>query len=89
MLTDSEPLNGEQIRSRLRRGSPSSSAGKESACNAADPGSTSGSGSSPGEGVGYPLQYSGLENSMDDTVAKSQIQLSNLHFLSCLYFSSQ
>ena len=39
-------------------GMPDSSAGKESACNAGDPGSISGSGSSPGEGIGYPLQYS-------------------------------
>ena len=37
----------------------SSSAGKESACNAGDPGSTPGSGRSPGEGIGYPLQYFG------------------------------
>ena len=35
-----------------------SSAGKESACNAGDPGSIPGSGSSPGEGIGCPLQYS-------------------------------
>ena len=35
-----------------------SSAGKESACNAGDLGSISGSGRSPGEGIGYPLQYS-------------------------------
>ena len=32
-------------------------------CNAQDPGSISGLGRSPGEGIGYPLQYSGLENS--------------------------
>ena len=38
--------------------SPDSSAGKESACNAGDPGSIPGSGSSPGEGKDYPLQYS-------------------------------
>ena len=37
---------------------PSSSAGKEYACNAGDPGSIPGSESSPGEGIGYPLQYS-------------------------------
>ena len=37
---------------------PGSSVGKESACNAGDPGSIPGSGSSPGEGMGYPLQYS-------------------------------
>ena len=39
--------------------------GKESACNAGDPGSIPGSERSPGEGKGYPLQHSGLENSMD------------------------
>ena len=37
---------------------PGSSAGKESACNTGDPGSIPGSGRSPGEGIGYPLQYS-------------------------------
>ena len=47
------------------RGFPDSSVGKESACNAGDPSSIPGSGRSPGEGKGYPLQYSGLENSMD------------------------
>ena len=41
------------------------SAGKESACNAGDMGLTPGLGRSPGVGKGYPLQYSGLENSMD------------------------
>ena len=46
-------------------GFPSGSAGKESACNVRDLGSTPGLGRSPGEGNGYPLQYSGLENSMD------------------------
>ena len=40
------------------RGFPSSSAGKESACNAGDLSSIPGSGRSPGEGIGYPLQYS-------------------------------
>ena len=38
--------------------------GKESACNAGDPGLIPGSGTSPGEGNGTPLQYSGLENFM-------------------------
>ena len=36
---------------------PSSSAGEESACDAGDPGSIPGSGRSPEEGIGYPLQY--------------------------------
>ena len=39
-------------------GFPDSSVGKESACNAGDPGSIPRSGRSPGEGIGYPLQYS-------------------------------
>jgi len=39
--------------------------GKESACNVGDLGSIPGLGRSPGEGKGYLLQYSGLENSMD------------------------
>ena len=39
-------------------GFPGSSAGKESACNAGDPGLIPGSGRSAGEGIGYPLQYS-------------------------------
>ena len=61
----------------------SGSAGKESACNAGDPGLISGSGRFPGEGIGYPLQYSGLENSMNcivHGVAKSQRKLNDFHF---------
>ena len=42
-----------------------SSDGKESTCNAGNPGSIPGSGRSPGVGKGNPLQYSCLENSMD------------------------
>ena len=44
---------------------PCGSAGKESAHSAGDLGSIPGLGRSPGEGKGYPLQYSGLENPMD------------------------
>ena len=47
---------------------PCGSPGKESACSARDLGSIPGLGRSPGEGKGYTLQYSGLENSMDYTV---------------------
>ena len=43
---------------RHTKGFPGSSAGKESTCNAGDPGSISGLGREPGEGIGYPLQYS-------------------------------
>ena len=46
-------------------GFPCGSAGKESACNVGDLGLVPGLGRSPGEGKGYPLQYSSLENSMD------------------------
>ena len=46
-------------------GFPCDSAGKESTCNLGDLGSIHELGISPGEGKGYPLQYSGLENSMD------------------------
>ena len=46
-----------------------SSAGTVSTYKAGDPGSIPGLGRSPGEGNGYPLQYSGLENSMDCTVS--------------------
>ena len=66
-------------------GFPGGSGGKESACNEGDPGSIPGSGRSPGEGNGYPLQYSCLENPMDRGalraavygVPNSQTQLSN------------
>ena len=62
-------------------GFPGNSAGKESACNAGDLDLTPGLERSPGEGNGYPLQYSGLENSMDRLVrgvTKSQTGLSEL-----------
>ena len=44
---------------------PGGSDGKESTCNAGDPVSIPELGRSQGEGKGYPIQYSGLENSMD------------------------
>ena len=62
---------------------PCGSAGKESTCNVRDLGSISGLGRSPGEGKGYPLQYSGLDNSTDcivHGVAKSLTRLSDFHF---------
>ena len=69
------------------RGFPGNSDGKESTCNAGDPGLISGSGRFPGEGNCYPLQYSFLENSTDRKawqatvygVTKSWTQLSDLH----------
>ena len=69
-------------------GFPGGSDGKESTCNAGDLGSISGLGRSPGEGNGYPLQYSCLENSTDrgawwatvHGVEKSETRLSDFHF---------
>ena len=62
---------------------PGGSDGQKSTCSGGDPGSVPGSGRSPGQGNGYPLQYSGLENSMDcivHGVLKSRTRLSDLHF---------
>ena len=64
-------------------GFPGSSVGKESACNSGDPGSIPGLERFSGEGKGYPLQYSGLENSMDCVVcevAKSWTRIGDFHF---------
>ena len=64
-------------------GFPCGSAGNRSACNAGDLGSIPGLGRFPGERKGYPLQYSGLENSMDcivHGVGKSQTWLNDFHF---------
>ena len=49
----------------IRRGFPCGSGGKEFSCNTGDLGLIPGLGRSPGERKGYPLQYSGPENSMD------------------------
>ena len=76
------PWRRDRLPTPVFLGFPCGSAGKESACIVGDLGSIPGLGRSPGEGKGYPLQYSGLENSMDcivHGVAKSQTQLSNFH----------
>ena len=62
--------------------SPGGSDGKQSTCNVGDLALTPGLGRPPGEGSGYPLQYSGLENSMDrivDGLTKSRTQLCDFH----------
>ena len=73
-------------------GFPSGTDGKECTCNAGDLGSIPGLGRSPGDGNGYLLQYSGLENSMDRRtwqatvhgVTKSQTRLGDFHlFVDC------
>ena len=62
---------------------------KESACNTGDPSSIPGPGRYAGEGIGYPLQYSGLENSMDGIIrgghkesdTTKQLSLSIYHYI--------
>ena len=69
-------------------GFPGGSVDKESAYSVGDLGSIPGLGRSSGEGKGYPLQYSGLENSMDciaHGIAKSQTRQSDFHFTSLLH----
>ena len=73
----------------LLLGFPGGSDGKESPWNVGDLCSTTGLGRSPGEEKGYPLQYSGLENSMDyrvHGVSKSWVWLSDFHFHMLLDF---
>ena len=77
------PSPGDLPHPRIKPGFPHSSAGKESARNPGDLASIPGLGRSPGEGKGYPLQYSGLENSRDyivPGVTKSRTRLSGFHF---------
>ena len=71
-------------------GFPCGSADKESTCNVGDLGLIPGLGRSPGEANSYPLQYSGLEISMDcivHGVAKSRTQLSNFKKKECVCVS--
>ena len=73
-------------------GFPGGSDGKQSACNVGGLGSIPGLGRSPGERKGYPLQYTGLENSMNYTVqgvAKSCTWLSDFHFTSTRLWDSK
>ena len=80
-------LTGKVTSTSMVIGLPGGSDGKESACNVGDSGLIPGSGRSPGEGNGNPLQYSCLENPMDRGarratvygVAKSQTRLSDLY----------
>ena len=73
----------------MKWGFPYGSAGIESACNSGDLGLIPGLGRSPGEGKGYPCQYSSLENSMDciiHGVAKNQTQLSDFYVNEMILF---
>ena len=64
-LGQEDPLEKDRITTPVFLGFPGGSDSKESACNAGDLGSIPGLGRYLGEGKGYPLQYSGLDNSMD------------------------
>ena len=81
-LSLENPLEKDRLLTTVFLGFPCDSAGKESACNVGDLGLIPGLGRSPGEGNGYPLQYSHLENSMGSIlhgVAKSWTWLSDFH----------
>ena len=76
-------VGGDRLPTPVFLGFPCGSACKESACHVGDLGLIPGLGRSPGEGKGYPLQYSGLENSMDciaHGIAKSWTRLNEFHF---------
>ena len=78
------PWRRNRLLTPLFLGFPCGSGGKESACNVRDLSSIPGLGRSPGEGKGYPFQYSGLENSTDciiHGVANSQTGLSDFPFI--------
>ena len=77
------PWRRERLPTRIFLGFPGGSAGKESTCNGGDLDSIPGLGRPAGEGKDYPLQESGLENSMDSIVhgeVKSRTRLSDFRF---------
>ena len=99
-LTDLQYLetwSGQRLCYTLTWGFSGDSHGKESSCNAQDPGLISGLETSSGEGNGYQLQYSYLENSMDKGdwwatvcgVAKSRIRLTFIHLFGAFGSGSQ
>ena len=80
-----QPLDVEEVGNVFCLGISRSSGGEESACNAGDPGLVPGSGRSPGEGLGCPLQYpwASLVAQLvknPPAVRENWTQLSNLHF---------
>ena len=87
-LGQEDPLERDRLPTPVFMGFPGSSDGKESTCNAGDLDLIPGLGRYPGDGKGYPLQYSGLESSMDYTVhgvTQSWTRLSDFHFHSGVY----
>ena len=80
-------IDGETMEIMRDFGFPHSSVGKESICNAGNPSSIPGLWRSPGEGKGYPFQYSGLENSIG--VTKNKTWLSDFQFTSLIFLGSK
>ena len=79
-----DPLEKDRLPTPVFLGFPGGLAGKESAWNVGDLGSIPALGRFHGEGKGHPLQYSGLENSVDSIihgVTKSQTRLSDFHII--------
>ena len=86
MVSGTQQVVSKYLLNTHKKGFPGGSDDKESTCNAGDLGSVPGLGRSPREGNGYPLLYSGMENSMHrgawqatHGVAKSQTRLSDFH----------
>ena len=85
-----DPLEKDSLPAPVFLGFPCGLTDKESTCNVGNLDSVPGLGRSPGEGKSYPLQYSGLENSMDyivHGVAKSWKRLSDFFISMCLEWS--
>ena len=88
-LDQEDPLEKDRVHASIFLGFYSGSDSKESTCNSGDPGLIPGLGRSHREGNDYPLQYSGLENSMDrgawkaivHGIAKSSTWLDDFHLL--------
>ena len=82
------PWRPDRLATPVFLGFPGGSAVKESAFNVRDLGSVPGLGRSPGEGKGYPLQYSGLENSVDCTVHGVTSHVSRVSCIAGRFFTS-
>ena len=72
-LDEEDPQTRDRLLTSEFLGLPCGSTDKESACSAGDLGSIPGLGRFPGEGKGCPLQYSGLENSMDESMGSQRV----------------
>ena len=77
-LGQEDPWRRDRLPTPVFLGFPCGSAGKESACNVGDLGSIPVLGRSPGEGKGYPLQYSGLGRKESDTTERLSLYCGTL-----------